>query len=161
MKEKIKRIENAFSKRRIPVEIITTDGLSMDEYGEAKRFTEVLAKDLKCDHLEKYYEAIYWLSPEAFCYYLPGIMLAGIRENEPNLLINYSIIRMIDRTPDPSFWDDFFLKRWPLLTQNECGAVQEWVLWLSSFDKDSFDDMSLSRAFDTLELLKRVNHKSV
>lgn len=53
---------------------------------------------------------IFWLAPEAFCYYLPGIFSAGIKENKPWLVVNQSLVDMLDRSPDPDAWDDFFLR---------------------------------------------------
>jgi hypothetical protein len=61
---------------------------------------------------------------------------------------------MLDRSPDPNSWDEFFIARWPLLTARECEATQAWILWLSSFDDGSYSEIALARAFDTLELLK-------
>jgi hypothetical protein len=104
--------------------------------------------------LEKHFEAIFWFSPEAFCYYLPGILTAGIKENKPGLIVNQSLINMLDRSPDPASWDEFFVARWPQLTAGECEAIQHWILWLSSIEERSADS-SLARGFDTLELLKR------
>ena len=57
--------------------------------------------------LEKHFEAIFWFTPEAFCYYLPGILSAGIQENKPGLIVNQSLVNMLDRSPDPTSWDDF------------------------------------------------------
>jgi len=105
--------------------------------------------------LEEHFEAIYWFTPEAFCYYLPGIFSAGIRENKPWLMVNLSLVTMLDRSPDPDSWDDFFSARWPLLTPQECEATQAWILWLMSFEDGSFSESSLGRAFDTLELLRQ------
>jgi len=106
------------------------------------------------DQLEKYFEAIFWFTPEAFCYYLPGIFSAGINDDIPELIVNHSVVEMLDRSQDYEMWDEFFLERWPLLSTQECEAAQEWILWLSSCGETSFSDNSLSRSFDTLELLK-------
>jgi len=62
---------------------------------------------------------------------------------------------MLDRSPDPATWDDFFVPRWTQLTPAECEATQAWILWLSSFGESSYFENSLDRAFDTLELLKQ------
>ena len=46
------------------------------------------------------------------------------------------------------------MKRWTLLTINECKAVQEWIIWLSSFDNSpDFMGASFGRALDTIDLL--------
>jgi hypothetical protein len=59
----------------------------------------------------------------------------------------------LDRSNTPSSWDDFFLERWPTLTPEECEATQRWLLWLADFDPPPIADASLSRAFDTVNLL--------
>jgi len=111
--------------------------------------------ELTCTQLEAHYEGIYWLSPEAFCYFLPRIISAGIRENKPDLMIYNSIIEMLDRSPDPSSWDRFFIDRWTMLSSIECEAVQEWVLWLADNVSNTYYENSFNRAFESLELLKQ------
>jgi hypothetical protein len=104
--------------------------------------------------LEKHFDAIFWFTPEAFCYYLPGIFSAGIKEDRPWLIVNHSLVNMLDRSPDPTSWDEFFSIRWSKLTKSECEATQAWILWLSSCEESSYSEIALTRAFDTLELLK-------
>jgi hypothetical protein len=149
-------IQAAFKQRKRPSRLIRLGQLSIEEYNDVEQFITKLDASITCDLLERYYDSIYWLSAEAFCFFLPDILIACIRENEPNLLINHSLIGMLDRSPDPSLWDDFFLERWTLLNQKECAVVQEWILWISSFDSPPFEDDTLSRSLDTLELLKKV-----
>ena len=148
------KIQNAFEKRKKPKNITNSNELSADEYDDLNGFVSIHPDAFTCDHLENHYEAIFWLSPESFYYYLPSILSTSIRENEPNISINHSIIGMLDRNPDTFTWDDFFIERWTLLNIKEYEAVQEWLIWIASFDNSSFNDDSLSRAFDTLELLK-------
>jgi hypothetical protein len=104
--------------------------------------------------LEEHFDAISWFTPEAFCYYLPGILTAGIKENNPWLIVNHSLVNMLDRSPDAASWDDFFLARWPRLTDRECEATQAWILWLASFGSGSYPPNALDRAFDTVSLLR-------
>lgn len=82
-----------------------------------------------------------------------GILAAGIRENQPDLLFNDHLFMMIDRGNAPESWDDFFRARWPTLTAAECQATPKWILWLSDFEPPPIEDVFLSRAFDTMDLL--------
>jgi hypothetical protein len=147
-------IREAFRDREMPIALLLPEQLAKHEFADLATFIGKPWSAVTADQLERHYEAIYWFSPDAFCYYLPGIFCAGINEDRPELIVNHAIVGMLDRSPDPTGWDDFFLARWPLLTPNECEATQQWILWLSSCGA-SFSDSSLSRAYETCELLKQ------
>jgi hypothetical protein len=151
----LRLIEEAFSHRRTPGLFLVSEQLAPHECADVISFWGKPWSSVTGLELEKHFEAIFWLTPEAFCYYLPGILSAGIHENKPWLIVNHSLVNMLDRSPDPTSWDDFFLARWPQLTSKECEATQAWILWLSSFEDGSYWEGSLSRAFDTLELLRQ------
>lgn len=138
----------------MPGLFLVSDQLAAHECADVISFWGKPWSSLTGSQLETHFEAIFWLTPEAFCYYLPGIFTAGIRENKPSLIVNHSLVGMLDRSPDPLSWDDFFLARWPQLTAGECEATQAWLLWLSSVGDTSYSESSLSRAFDTLDLLR-------
>jgi hypothetical protein len=146
-------IEVAFAARGRPESMrdITRDA---DEvYGDADAFAGIDWRDITCAMLEKHYDAIYGFSPAAFCYFLPGIYTAGIREDRPDLLVNQGLIATLDRGNSPASWDEFFRERWPKLTSRECEATQRWILWLDEFDPPIIPDASLTRAYDTMDLL--------
>ena len=147
-------IERAFSHRQKPALFLLPEQLAKHEYADVATFLGIHWSSVTCDQLERHFEAIYWFTPETFCYYLPGIFSAGIKEERPELIVNHSLIGMLDRSPEPDLWDEFFLSRWQLLNMQECEATQEWVLWLASCEGAGYSEHSLSRAFDTLGLLK-------
>lgn len=151
----IKSIKDAFNTRPMPHLFNVPKQLATHEYQDISEIVGKHWSTLEGSFLEKNFESIFWLSPEAFCYYLPGILSASIQEDNPNLIINRSIISMLDRSSDTGLWDDFFTERWLLLSEEECSAVQQWILWLLNHEDSPFDDSSLSRAFDTLSLLKK------
>jgi hypothetical protein len=147
-------IEEAFSHRCMPRVFLVSEQLAAHEREDVMSFW---GKPWSCVNglqLEKYFDAISWFTPEAFCYYLPGIFTAGINEKKPWLIVNHSLVNMLDRSLDVASWDDFFFARWSQLTTRECEATQEWILWLSSFEDTSYSEVSLARAFDTLDVLK-------
>lgn len=150
-KSLILKIRSVFSKRNKPG-VYTAGQLSGHEIGEVLSFAGKSWEDITCDHFEKNFEVFYWFSPEAFCYYLPGVFYVSVTHDNPDLLVIDSIIGMLDRNPDPSHWNDFFRERWLMLTDEEIDVAAEWVLWLSS--RGGLDDSSLSRAFDCLESVK-------
>jgi len=147
-------IREVFANRPMPDVLVSSKQLSEDERKEVMSFQGKHWSAVTCEQLELCHEVVFWFSAKAFCYYLPGILSAGIKENRPDLLVYHSIIEMLDRSLDPTHWDDFFLERWPLLTPKECEAVQEWVLWLASLDSTAYYDNTFSRALETLDLLK-------
>jgi hypothetical protein len=150
-------LQQAFAKRQKPKQLVASDHPPTDIYDDATHFHDVLWINLTGNELERFSDAFYAFNPLAFCYFLPGVLCASIRENEPGLIIISGLIGMLDRSPDISLWDTFFLERWTLLSKSECEAIQEWVLWLAEFDDTSFTQDSLTRAYETLGLLSSEN----
>ena len=148
------QIEEAFRHRPTPTLFLVSEQLAAHECDDVMSFWGKPWTRVTGSQLEKHFDAIFWFTPEAFCYYLPGIFTAGIKENKPWLIVNHSLVNMLDRSPDPGSWDDFFVARWSQLTARECEATQAWILWLSSCEDDTYPQGSLARAFDTLELLR-------
>lgn len=146
-------IENAFAARVRPERIRDMAYPPDDVYGDADAFVGMDWRDVTCAMLDKHYDAIYGFLPTAFCYFLPGIYSAGIREGRPDLLVNQGLVITLDRGNAPASWDDFFRERWPKLNPRECEATQRWILWLEEFDPPPIADVSLTRAYDTMDLL--------
>jgi hypothetical protein len=149
----LNRIQAAFETRNRPVVFTDSSELTATELADLETVIQLEWNEVTCTDWENYFDVISWFSPEAFCYYLAGIYKASIVEKQPNLIVITNIIGMLDRSPNIEWWDDFFLKRWPLLTQKECEATQEWILWLASFESLSVDLDSLERALQTIDLL--------
>jgi hypothetical protein len=147
----INSIKKAFENRS-SFKVISLRQQLPEEISELKYFLNKDPYELTGESLELYFEAINWFSPDAFCYFLPGIIITSIREKS-DLLMCDSIIYMLDRSPNIEYWDDYFIERWSLLTRQECDAVQSWLLWLLD-NSISYDGITIDRAFETLELLK-------
>lgn len=132
-KEKIlRKISLAFSNRNRPGILFSSEELTPDEIEEVNGFSNLdwRAVDQELLHTNCY--AFSWFSSDAFCYYLPSVMSISIAENACDLLVIDFIIGGLDRSPVPANWDDFFLNRWTLFTQDEYGAIEEWLNWLFS-----------------------------
>jgi hypothetical protein len=146
-------IDDSFRRRPRPERAVSGDYSSTELHLDALAFSGMDWRELSCAALQSHTDAVFGFSPEAFCYYLPGIPSAGIRVNRPDLLVNGSLIMTLDRGTAPESWDDLFRARWPTLASAECEATQKWILWLEEFEPPPIEDASLSRAFDTMDLL--------
>lgn len=146
-------IRSAFSHRRKPESAVRDGAPNTDEYQDAATFNGKDWELVSCGDLENYPAAVSGFSAEAFCYYLPGILSAGLREGRADLLVNSALVYMLDRGNGPSSWDDFFIEHWGSLNKAECDATQRWLLWLSESEPPEFNDDELARAFDTLNVL--------
>jgi hypothetical protein len=151
----LSEIESAFAHRSVPTMAVMPDAPNTTEYVDAMIFAGKKWREVTCQDLDAHSDAIFGFTPEAFCYFLPGIYTTGISQNRRDMLVNTSLIQMLDRSNVRSSWDKFFISRWPLLTRSECEVSQQWVLWLTSEPPPGLFENSLSRAFDTLQLLKQ------
>ena len=156
----LKLINSAFSNRAQPGVVTDSKQLTDLEYEEVMSFNEMHWQDVNYAQVEEYPDAVFWFSPEAFCYYLPGILAAGLKEGRWDSNAYDSLIGCLDRGPKPDYWDDFFLPRWPLLTAEEIDAVAAWARWLETVQPDAYHDNTYERVQDTLTLLKERARKA-
>jgi hypothetical protein len=144
----------AFADRAPPSVMTDSKQLSDCEYEEVMSFEGRRWQDISFEQVQRSADAVFWFAPQAFCYYLPGIMAAGLKENRWESNAYDSLIGMLDRSPEPNFWDDFFLPRWTLLTLAEIEAVAAWAKWLEMVLPDAFYGNTYERVQETLRLLK-------
>lgn len=147
-------IQLAFKERGMPKSVTPMDHPPTNEYGEAENFAGVEWKLADADFLERNSDALYGFNPEAFCYYLPAFLLSGLDRRHGCRVYVDTILGMLDRSPDSSLWDDFFIRRWCSLTKAECLAIEQWLLALTGEEECAYEDSVLSRAFDTLAILR-------
>jgi hypothetical protein len=147
-------INQAFAKRAPPSVLTDSMQLTDREYAEVMSIEGLSWQEVTFDQIARCPDAVFWFSPEAFCYYLPGILAAGLREVRWDSNAYDSLIGCLDRSPEPEYWDDFFLPRWPLLSVEEIEAVAAWVRWLALVEPDEIYRNLHERAQDTLTLLK-------
>jgi len=149
------RIAVAFADRAPPALLTDSKQLSDVEYEEVMSFQDMRWQDVTFSHAANCSDAVFWFSPEAFCYYLPGILAAGLRENRSDLNAYDSLIGCLDRSPEPDYWDDFFLPRWTLLNAAEIDAIAAWARWLEIVQPDAYHANTHERVQQTLALLKQ------
>lgn len=147
-------IETAFAGREPPPVMTDSLQLSDAEYAEVMAFDGLAWRDVTFALAEANADAVFWFAPEAFCYYLPGLLAAGLREGRWDTNAYDALIGMLDRSPEPDYWDDFFRPRWTLLSPAELDAVAAWVRCFAAAQPDAFHDNSFERALATLALLK-------
>ncbi|NNE82976.1 MAG: hypothetical protein HKN28_03300 [Alphaproteobacteria bacterium] len=150
----LEKIVQAFAGRTAPSVMTDSMQLSDAEYAEVRSFEGLRWQDVTFDQIQQCPDAVFWFAPEAFCYYLPGIMSAGLKEKRTDTNAYDSLIGCLNRSPEPNYWDDFFLPRWPLLTAAEVDAVAAWAQWLEIVEPDAYHTNTYERVQDTLTLLK-------
>jgi hypothetical protein len=147
-------IEDHFSPRQPPSTITDSLQLTDVEYEEVTHFEGMDWHDIEFWQAESRADAIFWFSPQAFCYYLPGFLAAGLKSNRADSNAYDAIINMLDRSPEPAHWDEFFQPRWTLFSDLEIVAIEAWVRWFAKLYPDAFYANTYERVFDTLDLLR-------
>ena len=104
-------IHEAFSHRSLPAQVTPRAAPDTDEYTDAQFFHGRGWETVTCSEWQSHPAAMFGFNPEAFCYFLPSVFTVGIRENQPDLLVNSSLVMTLDRSNTPSSWDNFFAKR--------------------------------------------------
>jgi uncharacterized protein DUF6714 len=151
------QFKQAFSNRQQPARRTDSNELTPDELNSLERVFAEPWDQVTAEDWESLSEVVSFFSPEAFCYYLPGILSTSIKTENPNLSSAISVFMSLDRTPEFSLWDDFFQARWRLLSEAELNAVREWINWLCKSDSFTFDEASLTRAMLNVDLLKTLD----
>ena len=155
--EELYLIEQAFAWRQPPqCYFIESPQLVDEEKAEILFYQGKDWRSFTCASLHKYYEFLFLITPDAYCYCLPGVMSAVLRENQPGLLIVDFIIYELDRPPNPDNWDDLFLSRWTQFTLEEYNAIEQWLWWLYKQNPDGwlFNGDEICQSIDTLNLLR-------
>jgi hypothetical protein len=74
-------IGEAFADRAPPSAITDSMQLSDAEHAAVTSFEGMRWRDVGFDQVAAYADAVFWFSPQAFCYYLPGFLAAGLRDD--------------------------------------------------------------------------------
>ena len=145
-------LKRAFRERSEPAKLWSPEHVPED-VKEVESFSGLDWSDMTTVHLDQNHSAIYFFSPEAFAYFLPRILAAGVAEDRADLLAFDAIVGSLDRSPRADYWDDGFRHQWMRLSSEECRAVQLWLLWMQEREAANHDENAFDRAFDTLTLL--------
>ena len=91
-------IEAAFAHRARPEAMTDSLQLSDVEYAEVMAFDGLEWREVTFEQVEVNADAVFWFAPEAFCYYLPGFLAAGLKEARWDSNAYDSLIGMLDPT---------------------------------------------------------------
>lgn len=163
------KVERAFAHRSLPTEVVAPESyLQFDsDVEDALWFTGRDWRDLTWDNWRDRYDAIFHISPAALPYYLQSILCLTAENPSDNLLAADAIIHTLDRSPTTEGWDEFFRRRFTLLTSKELDCLEEWLLTLC--DSPAYRSYGIAsggpgdtfgRAIDTITLLKKARESS-
>jgi len=162
--ELIRKIEQAFSHRKIPAEAVVMEGrLQIDSdvedglWFQGRDWHEISKEDWEQRHW-----GLLYLSAAAFAYYLPSILILTVRDprDSPDLAVD-SFVWELDSSPgaenlSPSSY------RYFEFTDDEFEAVKEWLLWACENKPDVFGGNAVGgpgdgfgRAFDAIDLINK------
>lgn len=150
----LEQVAQSFAHRPPPTVITDSMQLTEGEFAEVMAFDGLHWQDVTLALVEQCPDVVFWFSPEAFCYYLPGLFSAGLRENRADLMAYDALLSTLDRSPVPAYWDDFVLPRLPLLSVEEVDAVSAWATWVEHVAGDDVYGNLHERVQTTLRLLR-------
>lgn len=146
------KIVSAFAHRRMPVKLIEERGPPTSEQADALCFAQRAWPDVTWEDWVNHSGAVYAFTPEAFSYYLPGVLILSMQRRDEWFPPADSLLHMLDRSPVVEYWDFFLTTRLVGLHAAEYEVLKEWLLQLSD---DSVYGDSVNRSFDTVDLLHR------
>lgn len=144
----IEEIKISFQGRSKPSEEDICSQIDDYEQSEIEKFFKLNESDYTGEQLEEYYDILFLLSKDALCYYLPFILITGLKEKEPDLLINGAIITMLET----SYSESQYSEEWGVFSPDEIKAIKNWVMWLL-MNSSSIDEYAISKAFENLSLI--------
>jgi len=122
-------IEQVFPEVHPPVIEDLCEASGDEAHEETEVFEGKHWSELSPEFLHIYRDAIFWLTPEAFYYYLPAFMRASVITEDINALFVHSILQLLE----PSYSDTsaaFRKKRWMLLSDEQIVVLEDWLHWL-------------------------------
>lgn len=148
-----REISQAFSARLKPVRLTDAEELDESDRDAIRQASLLDWRDTDAEFWERNFELLSFLSPSAFCYYLPGMMVAAMEVGAQGIVVAHHLLSMLDRTPDPELWDDRFIARWCNLNRGELHAVVQWIDFLFNGECSILDETSQIRMMLTLDQL--------
>ena len=151
------RIERAFAHRQKPKVVVVLHGRADGDDEDALWFADRDWREISSKNWNDHYSACFRFTPEAYRYYLPSILSHVARNPEAALLAADALLGILDRSPNIDWWDQFLLDRLFGLKDEEYDAIKDWLLMLSG--RRNFNEDTLTRAFETVDLLQRETEK--
>ncbi|MEZ5826815.1 MAG: hypothetical protein R3C97_19490 [Geminicoccaceae bacterium] len=137
----------------MPERLIVGTGSVTAEERDALWFGNKAWDEITWDDWERHPDAIYTFTPEAFVYDLPSVLCLSAENPDRWFWPADSLVKLLDRSPVPEFWDEFLLTRMLGLNTDQYEILKKWLLLLAEHGEQDFGD-SIGRAFDTVVLLQ-------
>lgn len=100
-----------------------------EEKEDTEFFKDRLWQEVDPSILSRHHYALYWFTPEAFHYYLPTFLFAGL--TEPSSVYVITIFFLLKPTNDETL-AKFRKERWKLLSEAQIQVLEKWLLYLHS-----------------------------
>jgi hypothetical protein len=158
------RIEEVFAHRAKPTEVVVvTSPYEMDsDLRQALWFADHDWRDIAWEDWQEHSNAIFFLAPEAFAYYLPSLLLLSAENPRESLTAADSLINQLDRSPDMEGWTEGFSSRFLGMNLAELDVLKEWLLQVCEYAPyrgwgiaASGPGDTFGRAYDTVDLLQK------
>jgi hypothetical protein len=146
-------ILNAFQERKQPTNIIRIEQRIFADTVDASYFSNKICANISWDDWSNHSDAIFTLSPEAFIYFLPSVLILSLENPLRWLGAADVVINSLNRSANYEYWDNWFLERFTNLTFQELDTITSWVEEMSLVDTYTDQD-GWMRVYQTLDLLK-------
>jgi hypothetical protein len=148
----VRQIERAFAHRDKP-EVLISRSVPMADDEDALWFAGRDWREITPQDWNDHSDAFFRFAPDAFRYYLQGILCLVAKNPDENLLAADALVNCLDRTPNPESWDQGLLDRLQGLEIDEYDAISDWIVMLPENSRCYKED-SLTRAYQTIHLLR-------
>jgi hypothetical protein len=149
------QIKLSFPLFPIPEVVVDERAPETPEHLEALEFQGMNWQEVSWQFWETNSDAFYAFNEGAFVYYLPSMLACSI--NAPHLLKTIdSLGQMLDRSPEPRYWDEFIADRMIGLSASQYECLQSWILFLAD-QSTEYPPFDFGRAFDTVTLLAKAS----
>lgn len=146
------KLRDAFPLDPIPEYIEMRSVYACDSKEATEKFMGKAWNSISAGLLKQHYDAFFYLTPEAFRYYLAGLLDAQLRGEDVGLAIDAALDQLI-RSPDYDNWDDFFCSRWMGFNSNQLEIIEEICIWLADNGFFPTQDWERERISETLKIL--------
>jgi hypothetical protein len=148
----VNSIREAFAARSLPAIVIESEECLDCEIADVEKALDLNWNVATAKELDQIAGFIFWLTPEAFCWFLPRITIHSLELDTPTLLIVSSIIGVFGSpTRDDEKLDGFLGPRLRILTAAEKRALKDWFEYLLEIPElESPEGYHLCHAVDLL-----------
>jgi hypothetical protein len=118
------RLDKAFANVPRPGDEPLASSSRPEECEDTEPFRGKIWQELGLNFLERHRNALFWFTPQAFCYYLPAFLNEGLVVPYPDYVV--SILNLLSPTENGQAWR-FREERWRRLTPPQIEHCEEWL----------------------------------